>query len=109
MKFVFSCILFSLGIGLSGCDATGQSFSKEQSEDTALANMLQRVANNQKQSLEAHKKASEKEQQIVTKTVEKIVDLKEEVKDLKNELNEVKTNLVVDTNRKFKLFPISHN
>ena len=110
MKFWFFLILSIYVLSLGGCETTtGQTTSKEQKDDIEFQNMINRVQNTQKASLEAHKKASEKEAQIVTKTVEKIVDLKEEVKDLKTELNEVKTNLVVDTNRKFKLLPISHH
>jgi hypothetical protein len=97
---------FILVIFAFACQGTtAQAPSSQIKEDKEFQDLLNKVNATQQASLEVQKSAEEKQAKIVDKTITKIVDLKSEVNELKKELNTINS----DTNRKFKLLPISDN
>jgi esterase/lipase len=99
LSFIFIVFLYA-------CQGTtAQSPSKDMQEDKEFQDLLNKVSATQEATAQTQKSAEEKQSKIVEKTVTKIVDLKNEVNELKQELNSINT----DTNRKFKLLPISDN
>ena len=99
LSFIFIVFLYA-------CQGTtAQSPSKDMQDDREFQDLLNKVSATQEATAQTQKSAEEKQSKIVEKTVTKIVDLKNEVNELKQELNNINT----DTNRKFKLLPISDN
>jgi esterase/lipase len=99
LSFIFIVFLYA-------CQGTtAQSPSKDMQDDREFQDLLNKVSATQEATAQTQKSAEEKQSKIVEKTVTKIVDLKNEVNELKQELNSINT----DTNRKFKLLPISDN
>lgn len=99
LRFIFFVFLYA-------CQGTtAQSPSKDMQEEKEFQDLLNKVSATQQATAQMQKSAEEKQSKIVDKTVTKIVDLKTEVNELKKELNSINT----DTNRKFKLLPISDN
>ena len=97
-------LIFIFIIFLYACQGTtAQSLSKDLQQEKEFQDLLNKVSQTQEATKVVQKSAEEKQSKIVEKTVTKIVDLKTEVNELKVELNSINN----DTNRKFKLLPIS--
>lgn len=90
---------------------TAQKMDDTLKEDQELENLLKKVDENNKFSLQVQAQAHKTQTQIVQQTVEKITTLKEEVSTLKTELNEVKATLdsvSTDTGNSFRILAIDH-
>jgi len=103
---------FFVLIFLFGCQSiTAQTESEDAKKDREFLELMSKVEDNTRVSLQVQKEASEKQTEIVNETVKAIVDLKKENEDLKIELNETKGKLdsaSTDTLLPFIISPISN-